>query len=137
MHAIETLFSFYKDAVYNKDLEAFTSIFDENLHVFDMWAWTFEGLEDWREMASGWFGSLGDEKCVVTFDEIKVEATEDLATATAIARFAAVSSTGDEIRYLLNRFTWVARKKNGIWKIVHEHSSGPADHRTLKVQLLR
>ena len=137
MHAIENLFSAYKNAVYNKDLEAFTAIFDENIHVFDMWAWTFQGLDSWSEMARGWFGSLGDEKCVVTFEDIRVEAGEDLALATAIARFAAVSSTGEEIRHLLNRFTWVARKKNDGWKIIHEHTSGPADHQTLQVQLRR
>jgi ketosteroid isomerase-like protein len=137
MHPIESLFSTYKIAVYNKDLEAFTAIFDENIHVYDMWAWTFEGLDAWRDMANGWFGSLGDEKSVVSFEDIRVEAGEDIASATAIARFSAVGPSGKELRHLFNRFTWVARKKNGAWKIVHEHTSGPADHSTLKIQLQR
>jgi ketosteroid isomerase-like protein len=138
MYAIESLFTAYSDAVYYKDLDAFTAIFDDNIHVFDMWAWTFDGLESWSEMATNWFGSLGEEKCVVTFDDIRIEDGEDLAAATAIARFAAVSPSGETLRHLFNRFTWVARKnEDGVWKIVHEHTSGPVNHKTLQVQLQR
>jgi hypothetical protein len=31
----------------------------------------------------------------------------------------------------------VAVRKDGIWKIIHEHTSGPADRDTMKVILAR
>ena len=34
-----------------------------------------------------------------------------------------------------NRVTVVLEQKGGAWKIVHEHSSAPADFETLKVML--
>lgn len=137
MHPIESLFAAYSDAVYKKDEAAFTAIFDDNLHVFDMWAWSYEGLDSWREMVHGWFGSLGEERCVVSFDDIRVQAGEEIASATAIAKFEAFDAQNQSLRHLYNRLTWVAQKKQGVWKIVHEHTSGPADHQTLKIQLQR
>jgi uncharacterized protein (TIGR02246 family) len=137
MTEIKLLFEIYKNAVFQKDVEAFTSIFDENVRIFDMWSWTYEGLAVWREMAQGWFGSLGTERVVVTFDDIQIEATGEMATASAFVRFAAISEKGEELRYLQERLTWVARKKEGAWKIIHEHTSGPVDHETMKVVLKR
>lgn len=137
MTEIKSLFEIYKNAVFQKDVEAFTSIFDENVRIFDMWNWTYDGLASWREMAKGWFGSLGTERVVVTFDDIQIQATGELATASAFVRFAAISEKDEELRYLQERLTWVTRKKDGAWKIIHEHTSGPVDHETMKVILKR
>lgn len=138
MTEIKSLFDTYKSSVLRKDVDAFTSIFDDNVRIFDMWEWSYEGLAPWREMAKGWFSSLGDnEQVVVTFDDIQIESTGDMAVATAFARFAAVSEKGEELRYLQNRLTWVARKKEGVWKIIHEHTSGPVDGETMQVRLKR
>lgn len=132
---LESLFETYKNSVFQKDVNAFVSIFDEQVQIFDMWAWAYEGLVAWREMATGWFGSLGTERVVVQFDDIQVQATGEMGYATANVRFAAISESGQELRYLQNRLTWVAQKKEGVWKIIHEHTSGPVDHVTLKVIL--
>jgi ketosteroid isomerase-like protein len=86
---------------------------------------------------TGWFANLGADRDVVTFDDIRIQQTGDMAVASAIARFAAVSEKGEELRFLQNRLTWVVQKKNGAWKIIHEHSSGPVDGSTMKVQLRR
>jgi len=138
MKEIESLFDTYKTSVRHKDLDAFLSIFDDNVRIFDMWEWTYDGLTSWREMAHGWFSSLPDnEQVVVTFDDIRIETTGDMAVATAYARFAAVSEKEEELRYLQNRVTWVVRKKDGTWKIIHEHTSGPVDGETMKVRLQR
>jgi uncharacterized protein (TIGR02246 family) len=137
MKEIESLFETYKNAVLQKDVEAFVSIFDEGVRVFDMWEWTYEGLVPWREMAKGWFGSLVNERVVVTFDDVQVQTAGEMAVASAFARFAAISEKGEELRYLQNRLTWVARKKEGVWKIIHEHTSGPVDGETMKVLLKR
>ncbi|MDO6434465.1 nuclear transport factor 2 family protein [Flavitalea sp. BT771] len=137
MKEIESLFETYKNAVFQKDVEAFLSIFDEHVRIFDMWEWTYEGLVSWREMVKGWFGSLGTERVVVTFDEVQVEAAGGMAVASAYVRFAAISEQGEELRYLQNRLTWVAQQKGGVWKIIHEHTSGPVDGETMKVIMKR
>jgi len=33
LHAL----AMYAEAVYSKDLEAFTALYDQDVHVFDMW----------------------------------------------------------------------------------------------------
>jgi len=138
MKEIESLFDTYKNAIFEKDLEAFCSIFDEKVRIFDMWQqWTYEGLSAWREMAKGWFSSLGTNRDVVTFDGIQIQTDGELAVATAFVRFTAVSAEGKELRYLEDRLTWVARKKEGTWKIVHQHTSAPIDFNTMKVILTR
>ncbi|GGB10564.1 YybH family protein [Puia dinghuensis] len=135
---IESLFETYKMAVYQKDLEAFTAIFDEKVRVYDIWQqWTYDGLAAWREMAKGWFSSLEANRDVVTFDDIQIQATGEMAVASAIIRFTNVSEKGEELRYLENRLTWVARKSDQGWKIIHEHTSSPIDFSTMKVILQR
>jgi uncharacterized protein (TIGR02246 family) len=138
MKEVEALFESYKNAVFQKDVEAFTALFDEKVRVFDMWVlWTYDGLAAWRDMAKEWFGSLGTDRVVVTFDDIRIEAGGGLATATAFVRFAAISEKGEELRYLENRLTWVARKQGGTWVIIHQHTSSPIDFGTMKVILKR
>jgi ketosteroid isomerase-like protein len=36
-----------------------------------------------------------------------------------------------------NRLTWALERRGGEWKIVHEHTSAPADFETAKVRLRR
>ena len=130
----ESLFDIYKTAVFEKNLDVYTSIFDENVQVFDMWQrWSYDGLTSWREMANGWFSSLGADKDVVTFDDINIRGNDEMVLMTAIARFAGVSEKGEELRYLQNRLTWVAMKKNEVWKIIHQHTSSPVDGGTMNV----
>ncbi len=138
MEEIQSLFTTYKTAIFQKDLTAFCSIFEEKVRVFDMWQqWTYNGLPAWREMAKGWFSSLGSDRDVVSFDDIQIQSDGELAFATAFVRFTAVSAEGNELRYLENRLTWVAQRKEGTWKIIHQHSSAPIDPQTLKVILTR
>jgi ketosteroid isomerase-like protein len=101
-----------------------------------MWGeWVYDGLDVWLEMAKGWFGSLGTDRDLVDFDEVQIDESGELGTITAIVKFTAVSEKGETLRYLQNRLTWIARKKEGVWKIVHQHTSGPVDFETMKVIL--
>jgi ketosteroid isomerase-like protein len=135
---IQSLFTTYKTAIFQKDLTAFCSIFDEKVRIFDMWQqWTYEDLPAWREMAKSWFSSLGPDRDVVTFADIQIQAHGELALATAFVRFTAVSAEGKELRYLEDRLTWVAKRKQGTWKIIHQHSSAPIDPQSMKVILTR
>jgi len=137
MNNIQSLIDTYKNTVYQKDVEGFLALFDENVRIFDMWAWNYQGLPAWRQMVTGWFASLGADRDRVTFDDIHIEEAGEIAVVSAFARFAAVSEKGEELRFLQNRLTWVVQKKNGSWKIIHEHTSGPVDGNTMKVQLQR
>jgi uncharacterized protein (TIGR02246 family) len=138
MKEFESLFETYKNAVFQKDIEAFASIFSEEVRVFDMWGrWSYDGLAAWREMAEGWFASLGKDRDVITFDDIQIRTAGEMAVASAFVRYTAVSEKGEELRYLENRVTWVAGKKGEAWKIIHQHSSGPVDFNDMKVILKR
>ncbi|HEY4334458.1 MAG TPA: nuclear transport factor 2 family protein [Puia sp.] len=137
MKDIQSLPSAYQKAVFEKDLEGFLALFDDNVRVFDMWAFDYEGLAAWRKMVTGWFSSLGADRDLVTFDGMRIEESGEMGVISAFARFAAVSEKGEELRFLQNRLTWVVQKKDGAWKIIHEHTSGPVDGSTMKVQLQR
>jgi uncharacterized protein (TIGR02246 family) len=137
MTELRALFDVYKDAVFKKDAALFASIFDDNVHVFDLWEWTFEGLPAWRGMAEGWFEWLGKETCEVEFSDIRTNETGDMGYAHAVTKYTGISESGETLRSLYNRLTWVAVRKNGTWKIIHEHTSGPADRSTQKVILER
>jgi uncharacterized protein (TIGR02246 family) len=136
MTALTTLFDTYKTAVFQKDIKAFTSIFDDNILVFDMWGqWSYRGLPAWTAMAEGWFASLGTDRDVIDFSDVQVHTSGELSTATALVKFTAVSDKGEELRFLQNRLTWIAQKKDNDWKIIHQHTSSPIDFETMKVML--
>ena len=134
----EYLLEAYATAVLHKDAAAYTSIFDENILVFDMWQeWRYDGITAWREVAKDWFDALGADKDVVTFSDIEITEKGELALITAIAKFTATSEQGEALRYLENRLTWVAVKKGLTWKIIHQHTSSPIDFNTMQVVLKR
>ncbi|HVZ79205.1 MAG TPA: nuclear transport factor 2 family protein [bacterium] len=136
MHSPEEFLPAYQKAVWEKDVEAFAALFDPAIHVFDMWGrWSFEGLPAWKEMAKGWLGSLGADRCQVEFQDTHLETSGDLAWLTTTVTFRGVDPSGKELRSLQERMTAVIRRKNGDWKVVHGHHSGPIDHSTLKVIL--
>lgn len=134
----EYLLEAYATAVLHKDAAAYTSIFDENIRVFDMWQeWRYDGITAWREVAKDWFDALGADKDVVSFSDIEITEKGELALITAIAKFTATSEQGEALRYLENRLTWVAVKKGLTWKIIHQHTSSPIDFNTMQVVLKR
>lgn len=135
---IKDIFHIYKTSVFQKDLEAYASIFDEDVRVFDMWQqWTYDGLDAWRAVAKEWFTSLGTDKDVVSYSDIQAFENGETAVITALMRFTAVSEKGEELRFLENRLTWVALKKDDVWKIIHQHTSSPIDFESMKVILKR
>lgn len=123
----------YKAAVKAKDVEAFVSLYDQDVIIFDTWSeWSYQGVEAWRQMVVDWFGSLGSELVIVEANDVQLNAENNLATIHAFFSFKAVSTEGKELRSMQNRSTWVLQNKNGNWKISHEHSSLPVDFETFK-----
>ena len=136
MSEIEFLLAAYCKAVFEKDQEAFLSLFDEDVRIFDMWGrWSYDGLPAWRDMVTTWFSTLGVLRDRITFEAVDFLSGGDLATVTAIARFAAVSPEGEELRFLHNRITLVVRQQPNGWKIIHQHTSAPVDGESLKAIL--
>jgi ketosteroid isomerase-like protein len=78
-----------------------------------------------RKVVEKWFSSLGTERVVVTIDRVQASAVQELATLSARVIYAAVSATGEELRAMQNRLTWVLKSQGGEWKIIHEHTSVP------------
>ncbi|HZZ94908.1 MAG TPA: SgcJ/EcaC family oxidoreductase [Usitatibacter sp.] len=121
----------YKQAVLDKDLEAFISMYDPKVRVFDAWGhWACEGLDGWRRMVRAWFDSLGDERITVASEGVQVAVDGDLATLHGAIIYTAIASNGAKLRSMRNRLTWVLRRGDGMWKLVHEHTSVPLDFET-------
>lgn len=126
----------YAAAVFAKDLDAFTSLYDRNVAVFDAWdEMSCQGLDALQKMTNEWFTSLGTERVVVEFEDERSSVSAALAYASAIVRFTANSADGEPLRSLQNRMTIVLENQNGEWKVVHQHTSSPIDLKTMKAML--
>jgi ketosteroid isomerase-like protein len=136
-NAILQVLELYKTSVYEKDVDKFLSIYDSSAKVFDTWGiWMFEGLEPRRPVIENWFGSLGQERVRVNFNDVNVVESNDMAILTAIGSYAAISIDNKELRSMQNRFTWAMKLVEGRWKIFHEHTSVPINN-DLTAKLLR
>ena len=128
----------YKNAVFAKDVEAFIALYDEDIHVFDMWGtWSLRGIQAWRAMAAEWFASLQTERVVVDIEQAEMIQSEELAVGHAILTYTAISKEGEKLRWLNSRISLGLRKTGGLWKIIHEHTSAPIDHQNMKALLQR
>jgi uncharacterized protein (TIGR02246 family) len=126
----------YKAAVTTKDVDTFVALYDQDVCVFDMWGeWSYDGSEVWRKMVTDWFGSLGTERVIVDFNGVQTILENDLAIVHAFVVYKGVSADGDELRSMQNRLTWALKHKDGVWKIIHEHTSAPVNFETSKVIL--
>jgi uncharacterized protein (TIGR02246 family) len=128
----------YADAARRKDAEALLALYADDVVLFDLWGtWTLRGIDAWRAAVTGWFASLGDGHVVVRADEVNSTVAGDLAVGHAILTYSARDADGRELRALDNRLTMALRRLGDGWKIVHEHTSAPVDHASLKAMLQR
>jgi uncharacterized protein (TIGR02246 family) len=136
---IDELLERYRTAAHAKDVDAFAALYDDDVLVFDMWGrWTYDGLDAWRAGVADWFGSLGEERVAVEFDDVRTVVGDDVAAASAFVTFRGLSADGEELRSMQNRVTWTLRRtSDGTWKVVHEHTSAPLDFETSKPILRR
>ena len=116
----------YAAAVLAKDVDAFLSLYDADVRVFDTWGrWSHEGAAAWRHAVEAWFGSLGDERVQVDFDDVRAWGGDGCVVASATVAYAALSPAGERLRSMQNRMTWGLRLTAGRPRIVHEHTSAP------------
>jgi len=136
---MEQMLKAYAAAVRAKDVDAFLDLYADDVRNFDLWnEWSYDGKDALRRMAAEWFGSLADdEEVVVEWDDLRVHSGDDVGGLSAFLTYSAVSSSGETLRSMNNRLTWVLRKNgDGAWQIAHEHTSAPAGEGG-KVQLSR
>ena len=136
---MEEMLEAYAAAVRAKDVDAFLSLYADDVRTFDLWSvWSYDGKEALRAMVEEWFGSPQTADVVdVGYDEVRSEAGEEVAAVSAFLTYRGLSAEGEELRSMNNRLTWILRKENdGAWKIVHEHTSAPVGDEG-KVQLRR
>ncbi len=123
---IDSVIEAYRQAVFDRDVDAFMLLYAPNARVFDAWSvWSHESTDAWRGSVDGWLSSLGDERVRVTAEDVQVWGERPLLIASAVFRYAAISTAGVELRALQNRLTWALRADGEAWKIVHEHTSLP------------
>ncbi|MBU6299368.1 MAG: nuclear transport factor 2 family protein [Alphaproteobacteria bacterium] len=136
--SILQILNIYHTSVFTKNADAFLALYDQNVQVFDMWgAWSYRGIEAWRGAIADWFEKLGSERVVVDFDDVQTMETPDVAVIHTFVTYKALSAQGVELRSMSNRMTLALQKSDGIWKIIHEHTSAPINHETLKATLKR
>ena len=128
----------YRDAVLHKDVDAFVALYAADVRIFDLWeTWSYDGRDAWRRAVAGWFGSLGDERVAVSFDDVRVTVRGDLAIAHAFVTYRNLAADGAPGRAMQNRLSWTLVRAEDRWSIVHEHTSAPVAPATGKVVLQR
>ena len=135
---IERVVESYKAAVLAADAEAFMRLYHPTVRVFDTWGvWLYDGAAAWQRAVEGWFASLGSERVRASFSEVQILAGRPLAVLDAIVTYTAESASGEALRSMQNRITWVLRETGHVLRIVHEHTSAPVGFEDSKAILTR
>ncbi|WP_226682919.1 YybH family protein [Sutcliffiella horikoshii] len=133
---VDGVLEIYKQAIYEKDVEKFLAIYDENVHIYDCWGkWESKGISLWRENVVNWFESMRKEGEILRVDinDVTIEEDMNLAFVHCAVTFAAYSGRSEEkLRQITNRFTFGLKKISESWVITHEHSSLPINMETGK-----
>ena len=135
---IARLLSTYESAVLKKDVQTFMRLYDPNVRVCDTWGiWVYEGFEAWQRAVESWFTSLGAERVKVSFEDVQTWVSKEISSVNAVVTYAGLSATGEPLRSMQNRLTWVLRTSGHVARIVHEHTSAPVGFEDLKAILVR
>jgi ketosteroid isomerase-like protein len=130
---VDAVIESYRQAVFDRDVEALMRLYDPDARVFDAWnAWSYEGADAWRACVHGWLSTLGEDRVRVTAEDVQVRGEAPLLVASAVFRYAAIDPEGRELKAMQNRLTWALRFDGLGWKIVHEHTSMPVGHEDAK-----
>lgn len=130
---VTTMFENYTSRVLSKDVEGFLELYADDTLVFDCWGlWELAGVDAWRPMVTMWFESLGDKLCEARFTEVVATVRDDVAFAHAAVRYDEVTADGEQVDSMMNRITVALEKRDGEWKITHEHTSMPLDMQSAK-----
>lgn len=126
MDTIKDFFTIYKRSAWEKDAKSMIELYDDNVLVFDLWEHGYQvGLKNWSAAIEDWLGSLGTESVNVQFDMVDIHEGEELGWATAVVQFEEVTYDNHILRSMKNRMSLGLVKKEGQWKVQHQHTSAP------------
>ncbi len=118
--------SAYRAAVLAADADALMGLYSDDARVFDAWdRWEYLGSGQWRACVEEWFAGLGQERVEATFEDVRGEVAGPTAWLAASVRYAALARSGEVVRSMQNRLTWVLRRTPHGWRVAHEHTSAP------------
>ena len=84
-------------------------------------------MVEWTAIITAWLTSLNEEKVNVQFERINIQEGDHLAFANALIQFQAIGADGSVLRSMKNRISVGMVKRNGFWKVKHQHTSAPID----------
>lgn len=128
MHTVTELLDNYQTAVNEQNVDKFISMYDTNVHIFDSWSkWNIIGKDTWQKHVEDWFSVLKRDNSTlrVSYEDLVIYQENELTSIHVNIRFAEFNSNKIEFRHLTNRFTFILKKIDSKWYIVHEHSSLP------------
>ena len=121
-------FQSYQMTAFDKDVLGMINLYDNDVSVFDMWGKGFVlGLKEWSTTITDWLTSLKNEKVKVVFTMIDIHEDEHVGFAHALIEFQAIASDDSIQRSMKNRISLGFVKKDGFWKVKHQHTSAPID----------
>jgi ketosteroid isomerase-like protein len=125
---ISDFFQIFQKTAFEKDVLGMINLYQDNVVVFDMWNQGFVlGLEEWSSTITDWLRSLKNEKVKVLFEMIDIHEGEHVGFANAIVQFQAIAPDESVQRSMKNRISLGFVKKDGFWKVNHQHTSAPVD----------
>jgi uncharacterized protein (TIGR02246 family) len=135
---VARLIESYRQAVRDRDVEAFMRLYDPKARVFDAWGvWSYESAEAWRKAIESWLGSHEEERFEVKADDVRITGHGSGCAVSAIFTYGSVSPAGKALRSMQNRLTWMLERQGSDWRIVHEHTSAPISFDESKAILQR
>jgi len=116
----------WAEALCKGDIDAVVSAYAPDIVSFDIVAsLRYAGIESkrraWEKALAGYDGPIGYE-----VHELEVTAQGDLAFVYSLNRVSGTLA-GGHASVLWMRWTACFRKIDGVWLIVHDHASVPAD----------
>lgn len=125
---INDFFSYYKETAWEQNTAGMINLYSDDVIIFDMWDnEVLYDLKAWASVITKWLTSLKDEKVKVVFEKIEISEGENLAFATALIQFQAISIDNTVVRSMKNRISLGFVKTEGFWKVKHQHTSVPID----------
>jgi len=136
LHTIHDFFRIYQEAAWNKDIKLMQSLYHDDVVIFDMWDQGYQkGAGAWAKSIEEWLGSLGSERVRVSFEQVNCNETDEIAFASALIQFEAISPEGSRIRGMKNRITIGFVRTSNSWKVIHQHTSAPVRSKDLSAIL--
>lgn len=126
--SVQALIDKYAKAVSEQNIEHFLSLYHQDIVAYDAWdRWSYQGNHQWRQVPTDWFTQPGEEDFHATFREVFVEGKGDIVVVRGLIDYR---SGNTDLDMITNRFSWILKKFDGEYRIVHEHTSMPVDRET-------